>query len=493
MAETSAWRRLSPWSVVFILLKGAVRTARENLPVLVGVGAGIALIERIGARELIAAAIAVAVVGAAISVVYYRRFRYHLTGEVLRVRRGLLEVVEIELRADRIQHIGVREPLSMRPFGLAVVRVSTPGGGKHDVELPGIRRQRAHELVDALTNARGEVAPPDDDPHALAADVRFRASPLGITLHGVANQSILVAVAAAAPILAQLIPRLEGAQARALGEAVQELGVRLGSHTAAWTLLALTALALLLAGSILIAWVQYAGYELRREGDRYAQRSGLLSRQEQLLATPRVQAIDWVETAVGRALGRSYLVCRQIGSASKVAEPGGAFVIPALDRQAAARLLDEIWPGTATTPALHRPHRAYRRVLMLRASLPAGLIFTLAAAAMGEPRWLLALPVALLALWPLAYARWRAFGYRLDDRFLWVRRGLLGRRRVIAPPARAQRVVVSQSLLQRRRELASLTLTLAHGPVTIPYISAAEARRLADRVLAAVETTRAHL
>ena len=488
MVDTATWRQLSPLSVVFILAKGAIRILRENLPLLVGIGAGVALLERIGARELALAGAGIAALAAVGAVVYYRRFRYRLEGDVLRVRRGVFEIREVELRADRIQHIRLREPLAMRIFGLAVVEVSTPGGGDRDLDLPGLRRETARELTRRLVALRGESAPASPDDRAAASDVRFRATGAGITLHGAASQSILVAAAAVAPLLAQLAQHLEGDTARLVGRAFRNLGERLGSDVIAGLIVALAALLLLSAGSIATAWIRYGGYELSREGDQYGQQSGLLSRQQQSLALPRLQAVEWVETAVGRMLGRSYLVCRQIGAATDPNESRGAFVIPALDRREAARLIGEMWPAVATDASLARPHPAYRRLLMLRGAAALIPLFGLAAAVTGDLRWLLGIAASPLALWPLAYSRWRAVGYRADGDAVWVRRGLLGRRSVIAPPAHAQRVTVRQSWFQRRRRLATLVVTLAHGPVSIPYVPESSARSIADLILYSVET-----
>ena len=490
---SGAWKRLSPLSVVFILAKGALRFIRENLAVLVGVGAGVALLERIGTRELAAGAAALGVLASIGAFTYYRRFRYRLEDDVLRVRRGVFEVSEIELRADRIQHIGVREPVYMRIFGLAIITVSTPGAGSNEVDLPGVSRAEALALANELGAARAaDAATPERTEGQLVgpgSDVRFRATGAGITLHGVASQSILVAAAALAPIAGQLLPRLEGAVARYAGAALAAVEALVGSTILAWIVLAAGALVLLVSASVVAAWIQYFGYELSRDGDRYTQQSGLLSRQAQTLTLSRLQSVHWVETALGRALGRCYLLCRQTGSASREEHTGGTFTIPALARREASRVLGELWQGAASAGALASPHPRYRRAVLLRLLFPLSAVAVIAAAVTGRPLALAWIPVLGAGLWPLAHLRFRAVAYRVGDRFALVRRGLVGRRTVVVPLERIQRVAVSQSIFQRRYDLASLTITLADGPVSIPYIPEPEARALADRIVYRIETT----
>ena len=69
------------------------------------------------------------------------------------------------------------------------------------------------------------------------------------------------------------------------------------------------------------------------------------------------------------------------------------------------------------------------------------------------------------------------------------RSGLLGYRTVALLFRKIQRVTVTQSRYQRRKDLASLRLYTASGSVRIPYIKHAEARQLRDYILYKVESS----
>ncbi|QKT03972.1 PH domain-containing protein [Ectothiorhodospiraceae bacterium 2226] len=487
MAEPGQWHHLSPWAVMLLWVRGVIDFVRENLPLVVGAGAGAAFIEAVGLREVALAAVVLLAGAGLLSLQYYRRFRFRLEGDVLFVQRGLFERRELKVAADRVQHVTIDQPAYMRPFGVVRFSLETPGGATTEVELPGIARAYAETLRDALGAARTRAAAGDDEGEARPAPparTLFRLGGGGLTLHGVVSNYAYVLAAALTPLLQ---PLERAARAR-FGPWEEVAWLAWASdHPVLFAGVALaTLLFAMVTASVLAAWFRFFDYRLLRKEGRYVQTSGLLSRQEQALPAAKLQSVDWVQTALGRLLGRGHLVCHQYGGvAPGVEHLGHSFLVPGLDRASATRLSAEFWPGLEV--GAWRPvHAAYRRVQALR--LGAGITGTvlLVAALTGEPRaaWML-LVVAPLA-WGLAHLQWRALAWQ-SARYTLVRRGLLGRRTVQFPLEHVQTVTLRQSWFQRRRRLASLELVLPSGPVSIPYIEEAEARRMADEALFRVE------
>ncbi|MDH5323478.1 MAG: PH domain-containing protein, partial [Gammaproteobacteria bacterium] len=98
---------------------------------------------------------------------------------------------------------------------------------------------------------------------------------------------------------------------------------------------------------------------------------------------------------------------------------------------------------------------------------------------------LLWLPLAMLVSW----RSWQRTGYLHDDEELVRRSGLLGFRTVSLLFRKVQRVTLTQSRFQRRKDLASLRLYMASGSVRVPYINYATARQLRDYILFRVESS----
>lgn len=111
----------------------------------------------------------------------------------------------------------------------------------------------------------------------------------------------------------------------------------------------------------------------------------------------------------------------------------------------------------------------------------------------GSAPWVLVCwaAVVALALWTvLIYhpRNYRAWGYRLDERVLLVRKGVWFRTVKLLPLPRLQHVDVKSGPLQRRYGLATLVLHTAGthaASIEVPGLEADEAVRLRDRLVAA--------
>lgn len=488
MAETlvAGWQRLSPWSVVFLFVRGVLQFARENVPLLLGAGAGVAVIERIGLIEVLLALVALSLTAALLSLVYYRRFRFRLDGDVLLVQKGLLERTELKLSAGRIQHISLEQPVYMRPFDVVRFSAATPGGVTSELELPGIRRPLAEVLRQTLSSGAVATDEGADAAGVPAGEVVFRLGPRGLTLHGLSSNSVYLFAAFFAPVL-QPLERLARQHLDELGDAAW-VRMLVESPWLAGSAILIGVIALLMLVSVVVAWLRFHGFTLIMDGDRYVQRSGLFNRQEQVLSARKLQSVEWVQTALGRLLGRGYLVCRQYGGLPRAADHAGhSFLIPGLSIADGPGMARVFWPRLSMEGDYARVHSRYRRAVAVRLGLVLFAVVGVIAASAGEPWWLTgALAVPPVAWW-LGHLRWLAVGWRVQDNHAFIRTGLLGRRTSAFPLANAQAVRVQQSWFQRRWGVATVQITLASGPERIPWLGVEEARALANRTLLHVE------
>ncbi len=488
-----AWQRLSPWSVVYLFLRSALRIIRENLPLLFGAGAGVALFDGIGLREAGVTVAVLALIGMVTVIIQHRRFRFRIEGDLLRVRKGILEQSELKVRRAQIQQVMIEAPWHLRLFGLVRFSVDTPGGSATEVELPGIRPATAHSLRSALQSSQGN-ATSDLAPNSAAEVPLFQATTTAVMLHGLSNNYAWVALVALMPFLNRL--------GRGLHERLEQLSppdallVLLDRPLLAAVVLLATLALLLMTASVVIAMLRFHGFVLQQQGyagdgRRFRQTSGLLSRREQILSAPRLQVVERMETPIGRLLGRCHLVCRQIGGIHAEQDPGAQmFLVPGLDHATADRLLAVIWPQAPAQARLERVHSHYRRISWLRLS-------GIACAAVAAISWQAADPRLLLVLLPLlpllagvAHLRWLAVGWRGESGWLQARFGLLGRRTSTFPIVHIQRAALKQNLFQRRRGVADLILTLASGPITLPCLDETRAWALLEEIIERVEGLR---
>ncbi|MCC5883021.1 MAG: PH domain-containing protein [Halomonas sp.] len=489
------WQRLSPWAVLLLLLSGGVTLVRQHLPLVLGAGAGLTMLERLGLRELALGGATLLGLAMLCSLLYYRRFRYRCDGDVLIVQKGLLEHREFKVAARHVQSIVTHQPVYMRPFGLVLWEVETQAGEASRIALPGIRRECAEALerelrssTDLAPSLQGQrnATPSEDRASARRAAPHFTLNGKAIVLHGLASRSIFVIAAMLSPFVRPL--------ERWVHDVLPQLDLAAWQPASPWVTIALGILlvvATLSVLAILAAWWRFHGYELFDEGDRQVQRSGLVHRQEQTLSLSRLQVVEWVQTGLGRLLGRGYLVCHQYGSSGGDAAESRRFLVPGLTEAQHEWLTVRFWPGYAAGQPLQRVDSSYRRVLLLRHVLlstgAAVLVEVLAPGQLSLLAWGGLAGGLLLLSSALAQWRWIATGWAKENSYLRIRRGILGQRTGVFPLQHLISLRVQQSWLQRRRGVATLHLELANGRQTLPYLNAKEAHRLADALLFSAE------
>lgn len=495
----NAWQRLSPWALVFLFLNGLQQFIRQNLAAFAGAGAGFAFVDRLGMRELLLGAAAILLVALAISIVYHRRFRFRLEPDALRVRRGIFEHRELRVRFERVQNVSTSQPFYLRPFGLVRFALETPGAAQKEVELPGISRALAEHMRSRIAAYLPDQVSAESEPAEIAAASEgavelLRIGPGALFVHGLASNQVWVALGAAAGVLGTMERRITGwlAESEGLIAYFKQLEGTAGLAVAIAIPVALLAVLLVVSG--LMSLVRFYGFRLSCDADRFRARYGLLDAREKTLKSAKLQGLVLVQTAIGRLLGRWYLVGRQTGAASQEAHAGrDRFLVPGLDAGTALPAARGLEFGIGDWPEWRPIAVQFRRVFWQRSTavlMGAAAVLHFAAAA---PAWLVGLVVlANLVLLGLIWIRWRWWAWCPAGELLLIRRGLVGQRIAAFEQTRVQHVQVSQNIIQRRCGLATLTLRLPHGDESIPYIGLETATELANRILYRVETARNH-
>lgn len=96
----------------------------------------------------------VAVIGVPLAgwhvLVRYRRWRFELQDDAIYLERGVLTLVETAVPYVRVQHVDTQRGPLERAVGLGSVVVYTAGSRGADIEVPGLRPERATALRERL-------------------------------------------------------------------------------------------------------------------------------------------------------------------------------------------------------------------------------------------------------------------------------------------------------------------------------------------------------
>jgi membrane protein YdbS with pleckstrin-like domain len=120
-------------------------------------------------------------------------------------------------------------------------------------------------------------------------------------------------------------------------------------------------------------------------------------------------------------------------------------------------------------------------------ALPLGMFAFRDGGALGGGAMLAYAIVALLCIWQLPRACYRSLTFVVDERGIWIRRGILWRSQIALPRLRVQHSDVSQGPVQRSYGVATLKLYTAgsrYTKIELPGLQHDAALQLRDALLA---------
>jgi len=384
-------------------------------------------------------------------VAYVRRFSYEVTPDTFDIVSGVLSRRSREIPYERVQNVDISQNVLQRALGVAELRIETAGGSSSEAALRYVSREEAARLQELLGDrqrrerAGGESSAAPDP----AAETLFTLSIRELAVLGVVSADLRL-LGLATVVLSVFAP--------ALGQQLQP-GPTLVSLTG--PALGLVAIVGLWALSGARSVLRYYGFELRREGDQLRYERGLFQRYSGTIPTEKVQTLRLTENALARSLGYAGLVIETAGYGPD--QTGGAqSAVPIARRGRALSLAQEIEP--VGDVSFDRPPRRARTRYAVRYALVAGAaVAALWAANAVTGRlslWYLGVGL-VLAVPPAAHLAWRNRGYDAGEDYLVTENGFWRRQTVVVPYDRVQTVASTQTVFQRRRDLATVRVDTA--------------------------------
>jgi putative membrane protein len=438
------------------------------LPLIIGLVAG----GRSSSLHAVGFGLLGVIAAAAIGIARWQATTYRVDDRALHFRSGVFSPDETVVPLERIQAVDTIAGPIQRLFGVTGLHVQTPGGGEDgDVVLSALSARAAADLRAALGHA---------DQHVDVATVRRRLS-----------MPALLVTALTAPQLGILLPVVGGIfgalQNGLLGAGETEVKNINSTHE-----VVLIAIMLLLAAwvlSFLGAIVTFSGFEVQHAEGRLRIRRGLLQRRAVSVPAGRIDGVQLVESPLRRPLRLVTLRLEVTSLGGR--EAAARTLFPLMHRAEVEPFLETFLPDFAGSLTIDErpPQRARRRYLtiplVLAVVVSAALIVTLPAAWPAVP---VLLAVAVLS----GLDAFAAGGVRLhpDDARVVVRARRRGSRvTLVARRRRLQELDVSRSVLQRRADLATVSVAVARGTrLGVRHVE----RTLAASVLARLTATKSY-
>ncbi|MGI9261555.1 MAG: PH domain-containing protein [Woeseiaceae bacterium] len=495
-ASAKRWKHTSPLAAIFYLGRIVDAIAKNAVQTFVPLAAYLATSEGPLFTRIIIATATFFVIIIAASIVRYWFFRYRITDDSVLIREGVFKKTQLDIKFDRIQAINTQQNVIYRYFDLVTVKFDTAGSAKQEGNLPAIKTSLADSLKERIRRDRPAVVTADGEEEA-PPDIRplLTLDNADMVRIGLSNNRALIFLALLGPLMERIGEQVEAqVEAGAFTLITGGAEVTLVTGTLIGAAVGVGIILLLMIASIIGAFLRYHRYSLVADDDVLRSTGGLLTRHEHSTNLAKIQTFEARQNPVLRLFKRFRLRAKQASSG----KPGRSkhFVVPLCDRTQLPTLADEVFreefPGIDMLPDSEdfQPIsiRYFRSRLILVGVLPA-----LLASGLG---YLLAGPVGLVLLaWiPLvAVVVWMMYkkrGYRLSEYGLVLRRGFIGIRTNAFLHRKVQRISITQTIIQKRKGLATVRFYLASGSLKMPYVDFELAKTLRDFVLYRVESSK---
>lgn len=416
----------------------------------------------------------------------WRRFGFWLEADRIIIRKGVLFRDEKTIYYARIHSVNVEQKLVHRLFGVAQVKIETPGGGnKADGILPALAIREANDIRDALRGrATGETPQPigqgREAEQSAAGQVRANAVSAPSYAAEPANDAVFrldaaqLMMAAATTMNFGLVAAFAAGLYSFADDFVQLLPDHFFENVVEdsaslmpdYFLIAIISLLGIFSAwilSIVLYTLKYSGFTASRSGKQIAISYGLLEKKTFLFDPKKVQAVIIKEGLMRQAMGYAQ-VSLQVISSDKNEQ---LMLHPYIKRSEIKWLLEAFVPRVRDFGAegiAKAPSRAF--LYYVRIELLLSLALCAAAIASFKTDALPSLVLPFIVIW-WRRACFNAAGVKLDNGQLMIRRRLLARTTYFM--RRPQTVVlrVSRSRAQQRKKLLSLSARVLGSPA--PY------------------------
>jgi putative membrane protein len=439
-----------------------------------------------GAPGIVGAVVAWFVVALIYQMVYYQRFEYDLSEGTLDIASGVLSRRNREIPVGRVQNVDISRDVIQRAVGLAQINLETAGGSSTEASLRYISFEEAKRLQSEIGQLKRGADSEGSETQEVEREL-FSVTRKELVLLGIIGIDLRL-LSFVTVLLSVISPSLR----EQFGDPL--VGLAVTAPLAAVAIVAVTALV-----SGVLALLNYHGFQLTRRSDELRYERGFIQRYDGTIPLEKVQTLSISENVIARRLRYASLAVETAGYAPS--DAGSQSAVPIADRSRVLDLAQSIESFEAID--FERPPKRARERYLVRygivATLLVGIAFAVDTYTSFTIAWYAAgvlLPLAAVA----AHVKWLNLGYDAQSEYIVLREGFWTRTITVVPYYRVQTVLDSQTIFQRGRRLATLTVDTAgtsgltnHQPraIDIDARRAAELREaVAERLQEAVQRRR---
>ncbi|QGU00499.1 transmembrane protein, distant homology with ydbT [Candidatus Syntrophocurvum alkaliphilum] len=399
-------------------------------------------------------------------------FKYHLVGNELNAKQGLIFRKKRYIRKERIHSIDINAKLVQRLFGLVELRIETAGGGNEpEFKIIALEREEAvrikQELLQKEVRYFEDVLA--DNEHEDIEDGAVVDSDEGVAgaveelpsfRWELSGDRLLIAAATSSGvgIAATFIAVIVSQAPQFLPEAVIEEYVRWFIQSSILMIGALIAFILFAAWlfTVVTTILKYGYFTIEKRGNDIHISRGVLEQRQLTLYAQRITAVRIVQNPLRQPFGFVAVFVESAGG-GRQDEDLSTILVPLCKRNEVNSILEETIPDLAIDPEYEGLPRESLRRYLFRLLIPA-LIVAGVVSYLSPYGWIaivLPLIAVLVGIW-----QYKDAGITQVGDILCLRKRVFSKLEVIVPRKRIQSMMMTQTVLQKFDDLYTIHVSI---------------------------------
>lgn len=380
----------------------------------------------------------------------WKNYDFFFGEENLNIEHGVIRKKHREIPLSRIQNVDIQRNILQRMLGVAQVNLETAGGNTTEASLKYVDLETGRDIQKKFRRLKNNKEPETGAEEEDERELVFELDPRELMLLGVTSVNTRVIFG---------IFALLGIGGGFVGSALEGSGLGM---FAGLTLLAVLGVLVTWTGSFATNLFKYFDFRLYRVEDSLEYERGLLNRSEGSIPLEKIQKLTIEENPLKRFFGYSTLKIETAGySAEQSMQQGAEAAIPLARRDRTVKFakMIEDFHELDLTPIPERARRRYfGRYMIIVGLILAGTLSYSILESFSYWYW----PVILTPLAGIgAHLKWKNKGYSAREDYFISMNGFWNRQTMVTPYYRIQNLIETQTILQRRWRLSSLTLDIA--------------------------------
>lgn len=424
----------------------------------------------------------------------YRFFKFQVINDELILKEGWLNKEQTVVKFDKIHEVNLNQKFLHKILGLYNVNVDTAGSATTEIEINGVSFQKALALKDVLTQKNEVVSESDalltetnNEPELLQPQQKIKISlssliKIGLTRNYLQTFGLLIAFGyQIADQLQSIFYKNDESIYDDIYNTASEYYVGL-----LWIALILGIIVIVIVFNLVRTLLMYYNYEIQLKDKQLLVSFGLTDSHIISVPSNKVQLFQFQQNYFQRLMNLFEVKIKLVESNENNKKKKG-LIVPGANKLELNELFHVIYhKNLELNNSFLKPH--IRSLLIKLIAWAIFFVLILSGIIYQKQYNYVAIPIAVfIAISLLLYIGYRNKKLYIINDFVVLKQGIWDITTTYLHISKVQKISVSQTIFQKKRQLGSVTLSTAGGSILLNYYHYPTLQKLANEWLYQIE------